>query len=84
MYIKFKLYVYFIVKDNGDGIPEDEIERLFHPFTQGDKARGAEGSGLGLAIIKRIVNSHSGAVILSNHKEGGLQAMVRLPINRDK
>ncbi|MFB1015001.1 MAG: two-component system sensor histidine kinase EnvZ [Alteromonadaceae bacterium] len=77
-------YVYFIVKDNGDGIPEDEIERLFHPFTQGDKARGAEGSGLGLAIIKRIVNSHSGAVILSNHKEGGLQAMVRLPINRDK
>ena len=40
-----------------------------------------EGSGLGLAIIKRIVDTHSGRVELSNRKEGGLKAQVCLPIS---
>lgn len=72
--------VYFMVCDNGEGIPEHEIERLFEPFTQGDTARGTEGSGLGLAIIKRIADSHGGHVELSNRVTGGLQAKVTLPI----
>lgn len=74
-----KDYVYFIVSDEGEGIPEADIERLFQPFTQGDKARGTEGSGLGLAIIKRIVDTHGGRVELSNKPTGGLQAKVYLP-----
>jgi two-component system osmolarity sensor histidine kinase EnvZ len=77
---KAKKCLYFTVEDNGLGIPDEEIERLFQPFTQGDKARGTEGSGLGLAIIKRIVDTHSGKVILSNRVEGGLQARVLLPL----
>lgn len=72
--------VYFCVCDSGPGIPEDEIERLFQPFTQGDKARGTEGSGLGLAIIKKIVNTHGGDIQLTNREEGGLCAKVLLPI----
>lgn len=71
---------YFVVSDQGEGIPDADIERLFQPFTQGDKARGAEGSGLGLAIIKRIVDTHTGSVELSNKPEGGLQAKVNLPL----
>jgi two-component system osmolarity sensor histidine kinase EnvZ len=63
---KNKKYAYFTVSDEGEGIPEADMERLFQPFTQGDTARGAEGSGLGLAIIKRIVDTHGGQVILSN------------------
>lgn len=74
-------YAYVTVLDEGDGIPEDDIERLFQPFTQGDKARGTEGSGLGLAIIKRIVDMHGGKVKLSNRSEGGLKAQVCLPID---
>jgi two-component system osmolarity sensor histidine kinase EnvZ len=77
---KLKGYAYFIVSDQGEGIPEADIERLFQPFTQGDKARGTEGSGLGLAIIKRIVDTHGGRVELSNKPEGGLQAKVCLPL----
>ena len=73
-------YAYFIVSDNGPGIPDADIERLFQPFTQGDTARGTEGSGLGLAIIKRIVDTHGGNVVLSNRAEGGLTATVRLPL----
>ncbi|SEL38913.1 two-component system, OmpR family, osmolarity sensor histidine kinase EnvZ [Colwellia chukchiensis] len=75
-----KQEVCFCVFDEGPGIPEADIERLFQPFTQGDIARGAEGSGLGLAIIKRIVDTHGGRVTLANRAEGGLQAEVCLPI----
>ena len=67
--------------DQGEGIPDADIERLFQPFTQGDKARGTEGSGLGLAIIKRIVDTHGGKIQLSNRKEEGLQAKMLLPIS---
>lgn len=75
-----KKSVYFCVFDTGPGIPEEDIERLFQPFTQGDEARGGEGSGLGLAIIKKIVNTHGGDVLLTNRAEGGLSAKVLLPI----
>lgn len=67
------------VKDEGPGIPEHEMARLFQPFTQGDIARGGEGSGLGLAIIKKIVDSHGGSIQLENATEGGLIATVILP-----
>ena len=66
----------FAIRDFGPGIPEDQIQGLFEPFTQGDKARGSLGSGLGLAIIKRIVEMHSGKVTLQNHAQGGLIATV--------
>lgn len=68
------------VRDFGPGIAEEQIESLFQPFTQGDKARGSLGSGLGLAIIKRIVDLHYGQIELSNHPDGGLLAKVNLPI----
>jgi len=79
-YDKKKGFAYFIVSDQGEGIPDADIEHLFQPFTQGDKARGTEGSGLGLAIIKRIVDTHGGRVELTNKPEGGLQAKVWLPL----
>lgn len=71
--------VFFSVRDFGPGIDEQQIESLFRPFTQGDKARGSLGSGLGLAIIKRIVDMHGGKVELKNHPQGGLIASVFIP-----
>ncbi|REL28474.1 two-component system sensor histidine kinase EnvZ [Thalassotalea euphylliae] len=79
--IEDKHFAHISVCDEGAGIPEAEMERLFQPFTQGDKARGTEGSGLGLAIIKRIVDTHGGKVQLINRDSGGLQAKVLLPLN---
>lgn len=75
--------LYISVCDDGPGIAEADIERLFQPFTQGDIARGTDGSGLGLAIIKRIVDTHGGRVELSNRKNGGLSAVIVLPITHD-
>ncbi|MBU3005867.1 two-component system sensor histidine kinase EnvZ [Paraglaciecola arctica] len=68
----------FSIRDFGPGIPDEQIQNLFEPFTQGDKARGSLGSGLGLAIIKRIVEMHSGKVTLQNHAQGGLIATVTI------
>lgn len=74
--------VYFSVEDRGPGIPDKDIEHLFQPFVQGDKARGSGGSGLGLAIIKRIVDMHMGRILLSNANPNGLKAQVWLPVKQ--
>ena len=73
--------VSFSVRDFGTGIPESDIENLFQPFTQGDKARGSVGSGLGLAIVKRAVEMHNGVITLKNHPEQGVVAKVTLPLD---
>ena len=67
------------VEDNGPGIPQDQISKLFEPFTRGDTARGSEGTGLGLAIVKRIVSQHQGAVVVNNRSQGGLKAQISFP-----
>ncbi|MGM0482147.1 MAG: two-component system sensor histidine kinase EnvZ [Pseudomonadota bacterium] len=71
--------VWFSVADDGPGIPEHEQEKLFQPFTQGDKARGGVGSGLGLAIIKRIVDRHEGRIHMQNMTPRGLSVTIELP-----
>ena len=76
-----KNIAYIKIADHGPGISENEMQRLFQPFTQGDTARGSQGSGLGLAIIKRIVDGHGGCVSLHNRDSGGLVAVVELPLN---
>ncbi len=72
--------VTFCVSDKGPGIPEQQIESMFEPFSQGDSARGGEGSGLGLAIIKKIIDMHNGEVKLENLPTEGLKVTVTLPL----
>lgn len=67
------------VRDYGEGIPEDQLETVFRPFSQGDSARGSGGSGLGLAITKRIIEMHGGHITLRNHQKQGLVAEFWLP-----
>ncbi|NMH60795.1 two-component system sensor histidine kinase EnvZ [Alteromonas ponticola] len=71
--------VYCRVRDFGPGIPDSELDDVFMPFTQGDKARGSMGSGLGLAISRRIIRAHHGEISLRNHPEKGLIAEFWLP-----
>ncbi|MDS1923712.1 two-component system sensor histidine kinase EnvZ [Vibrio parahaemolyticus] len=74
-----KQLVWICVEDNGPGIEQSQIAKLFEPFTRGDTARGSEGTGLGLAIVKRIVIQHSGSVVMRNCSEGGLIAQISFP-----
>lgn len=71
------------IEDNGPGIEQSQIGRLFEPFTRGDTARGSEGTGLGLAIVKRIISQHHGSVSISNRSEGGLKAQVSFPVAKN-
>lgn len=72
--------VFVAVRDNGPGIPEQDMARMLEPFEQADSARGSGGSGLGLAIIKKIVDMHQGEINMSNHPEGGLVVRILLPM----
>lgn len=70
------------VADHGEGIPEDQIQDLMQPFVRGNAARTVQGSGLGLAIVKRIVDIHQGELLIQNRPEGGLEAIISLPLDQ--
>lgn len=74
-------HILISVADHGEGIPEDQIEELMQPFVRGNEARTVQGSGLGLAIVKRIVDIHQGELLIHNREQGGLEAIVSLPLN---
>lgn len=59
------------VVDQGPGIPEHDIKRIFQPYVRaGKQARSADGFGLGLAISRLIVRAHGGEISASNHHPG--------------
>ena len=69
-----------IVDDEGIGIPEDELETIFHPFVQSSKTTNkAGGTGLGLAICKEIVNAHNGLIWAENKPNKGSMFHFLLP-----
>jgi signal transduction histidine kinase len=70
------------VDDDGPGLPEGELERVFEPFHRADRSRGrgTGGVGLGLAVVRAVVLAHGGEVVLENRREGGLRARVTLPL----
>lgn len=72
----------FVCEDNGEGVEEALLERLFEPFFRADEARGHKGgAGLGLAIVKRVVDIHHGQVYAARAPElGGLAIHIELPV----
>lgn len=73
--------VLITVSDNGPGLPEDALDRVFLPFFRLDDSRTAStgGTGLGLAIVKTCVESSGGSVWCKNRSPRGLEATIRLP-----
>ncbi len=75
---------YVAVKDNGPGIPEDEIDTVMSSFGRGSMAiKDAEqGSGLGLPIVKGLVDLHGGNFTLKSRPREGTEVIVTLPASR--
>jgi signal transduction histidine kinase len=68
------------IEDEGSGVPEDMLERIWDPFfTTKEK-----GTGLGLGIVKNIIESHNGSIRVENRKEGpGAIVIIELPITNN-
>jgi len=68
------------ITDDGPGIPEAELERVFEPFYRVESSRSREtgGVGLGLSVARDIVRAHGGELTLRNRPEGGLEAVLTL------
>jgi signal transduction histidine kinase len=70
--------VSIVVRDDGPGVPPDELPRLTERFYRMDRSRTQPGNGLGLAIVSAIATLHGGALRLVN-AEPGLRASIKLP-----
>jgi two-component system phosphate regulon sensor histidine kinase PhoR len=71
--------VVLTASDDGAGVAEDHLPRLFERFYRADRARSTRGTGLGLAIVKHIVTSAGGTIEASGGRGAGLTIRCRFP-----
>ncbi|MBS1212986.1 MAG: nitrogen regulation protein NtrY [Proteobacteria bacterium] len=69
-------YIEVLLRDNGPGIPPEQVERVFEPYV----TTKTKGTGLGLAIVKKIIEEHGGSIRLDAGYQGsGAAFVIRLP-----
>lgn len=72
-------YVIVEVQDNGDGISEEDLPKIFDRFYRADRARTEIGTGLGLTIVKKIVEAHGGVIQVESELNKGTTIRLKLP-----
>ena len=89
---EIKIYVGFVyndayikIFDNGIGIPEEDLSRIFERFYRVDKARTRElgGSGLGLSIAKEILDKNGGSIDIKSEVGKGTEVVIRIPTKQN-
>jgi two-component system phosphate regulon sensor histidine kinase PhoR len=71
--------VVLAVADDGTGVPDEDVARLFERFFRSDRARTTRGTGLGLAIVKHVIESAGGSVEARGGRGRGLDVRCVLP-----
>ncbi|MBU8787171.1 MULTISPECIES: PAS domain-containing sensor histidine kinase [Bacillus] len=69
-----------IVKDNGEGIPKEMMEKIFQPFVTSKE----KGTGLGLVVCKRIISMYGGAIHIDSERHKGTTVTITLPISNEQ
>lgn len=72
------------VADQGAGVPEADLQRIFDKFYRIPVPEGAGGTGLGLSICKGIVEAHNGTIRAENRAGGGLRIVIHLPLAKTR
>lgn len=78
--ITLKIYVHdkrllIAVKDNGCGIPREQLQIIFQPFVTYKE----HGTGLGLPIVRKIISAHGGTIRIYSEPEKGTEVQIYLP-----
>jgi two-component system sensor histidine kinase KdpD len=68
------------IADRGEGIPVDDLERIFDKFYRVQRPDNVSGTGLGLSISKGIVEAHGGSISAENRRGGGAIFTIRVPL----
>lgn len=77
--------VEIVIEDEGPGVPEEAIDKLFDPFfrVESDRSRDSGGTGLGMAIVKSCVEACGGRVTAKNRNSAGLEIKILLLSSHD-
>jgi len=82
--INHKQFIEIKVKDEGSGIPAEDVPYIFERFFKADKARtrneANKGTGLGLAIVKQIIDQHQGNIVVDSYVNIGTTFTILLPV----
>ena len=73
--------VIIIVKDNGIGIPENDLPYIFDPFFRGSNTENFHGYGIGLPLTRNVLKMHNGNVIANSSKSKGTVLEITIPIS---
>jgi signal transduction histidine kinase len=71
--------VVITVKDSGEGIPAEEVPRIWERLYRGDKSRSQRGLGLGLSLVRAIVHAHGGRIEVQSAVSKGSSFIIHLP-----
>lgn len=77
--------IHVTIEDDGPGIPEEAMEKVFTPFFRLERSRNRKtgGMGLGMTVARTVIRAHGGDIRLNNRPEGGLTVVVTLPQGRN-
>ena len=73
-------FIYLTVKDDGCGMDEKTLERIFERYYQGDSSHKTDGNGLGLAITRNAILLHRGSIKVHSVEQQGTTFNVRIPL----
>lgn len=70
-----------VITDAGIGIPENEIQYIYHPFFRASNTKGFEGYGIGMPLSNNIIKLHNGRIEVSSKIKKGTEVRITLPLN---